>query len=98
MINLRGSELPGLPGLEVLGLVWLGFPTNVIFTAEWDIPLYLIQGPLPEMAWSGLVQQVAVRVFIAIDANADPTTMVKMQYSATMYGMGMIQASIFNLI
>jgi hypothetical protein len=24
--------------------------------------------------------------------------MVKMQYSATMYGMGMIQASIFNLI
>jgi hypothetical protein len=30
--------------------------------------------------------------------NADPTTMVKMQSSATIYGVGMIQASIFNLI
>ena len=64
-------------------LVWLGLPTNVIFTVDWDIQLYLIQGPLPEMAWSGLIwsgleQQVALRVFIAIDADADLTTMVKM--------------------
>ena len=69
MINLKGSELPGLLGLILSGLIW-----------------------------SGLVQQVALRVFIAIDADADPTTMVKMQSSATMYSMGMIQASIFNLI
>ena len=76
----------------VPGLVWLGFPT---FTVDWDIPLYLIQDGL---VWSGLMQQIALRVFIAIDADADPTTMVKMQSGATMYGMGMIQASIFNLI
>jgi hypothetical protein len=38
---------------------------------------------------------VALRVFIEIDADA---TMMKMQSSAMMYGMGMIQASIFNLI
>jgi hypothetical protein len=41
---------------------------------------------------------VALRIFIAIDADPEPTTMVKMQYHAPMYGMGMIQASIFNLI
>jgi hypothetical protein len=41
---------------------------------------------------------VALRVFIGIDADADPTTMMKMQSSAMMYGMGMIQASILNLI
>jgi hypothetical protein len=72
---------------------------------DWDIPLYLIQDGLvwsgliwSGLIWSGLMQQVALRVFIAIDADADPTTMVKMQSGATMYGMGMIQASIFNLI
>jgi drug/metabolite transporter superfamily protein YnfA len=31
-------------------------------------------------------------------SNVNPTTMVKMQSSATIYGVGMIQASIFNLI
>jgi hypothetical protein len=50
------------------------------------------------LIWSGLVWQVALRVFIEIDADANPTTMMKMQSSAMMYGMGMIQASIFNLI
>ena len=38
--------------------------------------------------------QVTLRVFIAIDADADPTTMVKMQFGAIMYGMGMIHACI----
>ena len=71
----------------VPGLVWLGLPTNVIFTVDWDIPLYLIQDGLvwfgmiwSDLIWSGLVQQVALRVFIAIDADADPTTMVKMHF------------------
>jgi hypothetical protein len=89
----------------VPGLVWLGFPTNVIFTVDWDIPLYPIQDGLgwsgliwSGLIWSGLVWQVALRVFIEIDADANPTTMMKMQYSAMIYGMGMIQASIFNLI
>jgi hypothetical protein len=72
---------------------------------DWDIPLYLIQDGLvwygliwSGLIWSGLVWQVVLRVFIGIYADADPTTMVKMQSSAMMYGMGMIQASIFNLI
>jgi hypothetical protein len=30
--------------------------------------------------------------------NADPTTMVKMKSDATRYGVGMIQASLVNLI
>jgi hypothetical protein len=34
----------------------------------------------------------------ALIFNVDPTTMVKMQSSATIYGVGMIQASISNLI
>ena len=87
----------------VPGLVWLGFPTNVIFTVDWDIPLYLIQDGLvwsgliwSGLIWSGLVWQVALRVFIGIDADTDPTTMMKMQSSAMMYGMGMTQVSIFN--
>ena len=29
--------------------------------------------------------------------NVDPTAMVKMQSSATIYGVGMIQASLFNI-
>ena len=82
----------------VPGLVWLGFPTNVI-----NIHCGLGYSTVPDtrwpgLIWSGLVQQVALRAFIAIDANADPTTMVKMQSSAMMYGMGIIKALIFNLI
>ena len=68
MINLRGSELPGLPGLEYCprsGPVEISHKCNI--TVDWDIPLYLIQDGLD---WSGLVQQVALRVFIAIDADA----------------------------
>ena len=79
----------------VPGLVWLGFPTNVIFTVDWDTPLYLIHD---DLVWSGLVQQVALRVFIIIDADADPTAMVKMQPSATICSVGMIQTSMFNLV
>jgi hypothetical protein len=84
----------------VPGLVWLGFPTNVIFTVDWDIPLYLIHDDLvwSGLIWSGLVQQVALRVFITIDADADPAAMVKMQSSATICSVGMIQTSKFNLI
>ena len=89
----------------VPGLVWLGFPTNVIFTVGWDTPLYLIHddlvwsGPIwSGLIWSGLVQQVALRVFIIIDADADPTAMVKMQSSATICSVGMIQTSMFSLI
>ena len=44
------------------------------------------------------MQQVALRVFITIDADADPTAMVKMVSSATIYSVGMIQTSMFNLI
>jgi hypothetical protein len=40
---------------------------------------------------------VALRVFIAIDADAYPTTMVKMQSSATMYGMGYDPGTVFFL-
>ena len=75
----------------------------MIFTVDWDIPLYLIQDGLiwsgliwSGLMWSGLVRQVALRVFIGTDADTDPTTMMKMQSSAMMYGMGMTQASIFN--
>ena len=89
----------------VPGLVWLGFPTNVIFTVDWDIPLYLIHDDLvwsgliwSGLIWSGLVQQVAVRVFITIDADPDPIAMVKIQSSATICSVSMIQTSMFNLI
>ena len=34
----------------------------------------------------------------ALIFNVDPTTMVKMQSSATIYSVGMIQTSMFNLI
>ena len=80
MINLRGSELPGLPGLE--------------YCPRSSLDHYLRWS---DLVWSG-AQQVALRVFIAIDADADPTTIVKIQSGPTMYGMGMIHASIFNLI
>ena len=71
------------------------FPTNVIFTVDWDIPLYPIHD---DLVWSGLVQQVALRVFITIDADADPTAMVKIKSSATICSVGMIQISMFNWI
>ena len=96
MINLRGSELPGLLGLEYCprsGLVGISHKCDIHCGLGYPI--------VPDTRWPGLdrlVWQVALRVFIGIDADADPTTMVKMQSSAMMYGMGMIQASIFNLI
>jgi len=86
MINLRGSELPDLPGLEYCprsGLVGishkcdihcgLGYPiVPDTRTITWDGLVWSGQ------IWSGLIwsgaQQAALRVFIAIDADADPTT------------------------
>jgi hypothetical protein len=42
---------------------------------DWDIPLYLIQGPLPEMAWSGLIwcsRSLRVSVALATTVCAVP--------------------------
>ena len=93
MINLRCSELPGLLGLEYCprsGLVGISHKCDIHCGLGYPIWSGLI--------WSGLVQQVALRVFITIDADADPTAMVKMQSSATICSVGMIQTSMFNLI
>ena len=103
MINLRGSELPGLLGLEYCprsGLVGIshihcGLGYSIVPDTRWPGLVW------SDLVWSNLVWSNAASGFegiYSIDADADPTTMVKMQSGATMYGMGMIQASIFNVI